>query len=165
MTVLPLNPTRGESYLLRSLGFKFSPWYRFGYIISPPFPWSTNTLFTSYPLMQRVTTRASSRGWKVPILSSLEKTKVGCIFVLPLLDSQTCSSRSGLDAMDMILEEGPTSQLRVAKMTLIVPNDGRETAFLWYPYLDWLPYLEGWCMNYFNFPALTNYSKWSRRVL
>ena len=86
--------------------------------------------------MQRVTIRASSRGWKVPILSSLEKTQVSCIFVLPLLDSQACSLRSSLDAMDMILEEGPTSQLRVAKMTLIVPSDGRETASLWYPCLD-----------------------------
>ena len=77
MSVFPLKLTRGESLAVRSLGFKFRLLYRSGYIISTTLPWSTNTLFTSYPHILRVTTKVSSWGWMVPILSFSENPRIG----------------------------------------------------------------------------------------
>ena len=49
VTVFPSKLTKGESYAIRSSGFRFSPLYKSGYITSTVLPWSTNTLFTSNP--------------------------------------------------------------------------------------------------------------------
>lgn len=134
VTILPLNPTNGESYLLKSSGFKFNLLYKSGYMISALLPSSTNNLFTPYLPIWKVTTRASSWGWKVPTLSLSEKPKVSYTFAITFLDSRTCSFSSDLNAMDMILEEGPTSWLGVTRITLMVPNDGHGTASHWYPF-------------------------------
>ena len=91
VTVFPLKLIKGESYAVRSLGFKFSPLYRLGYITSIAIPWSTNTLFTSNPLILSVTTKASLWGWMVPILSSSENPDTGEAPFLAFLDSRSLS--------------------------------------------------------------------------
>ena len=49
VTVFPSKLTKGESYAVKSLSFRFSPLYRSGYITFIALPWFTNTLFTSNP--------------------------------------------------------------------------------------------------------------------
>ena len=139
--------------------------YKPGYIISVPLPWSTKTFFTSYPPIWRVTTRVSSWGWKVPTLSSSEKPKVRSASDLTFLDSQTCPSSSGFEATDITPGHEPALRVGVAKITLIVPKDGRVAISLWYPTLVWLTCPKGWCMNCFNFLAFTTWSRWSLKAL
>lgn len=67
--------------------------------------------------------------------------------------------------MGIILNKGPISLIRVAKMTLMVPKDGHGAVSLWRPKPDCSPCPNGWCMNCFRFPALANWFRKSRRVL
>ena len=69
---------------------------------STQLPWSTITLFKSYPSIQKVTTEASLCSWIVPILSSSEKLNEGRIFNLALFGSELGSS-VGDQATDITL--------------------------------------------------------------
>ena len=91
-TILPSKLTKGELYVDKSSGFKPRPLKRSGYIISAALPWSIMTLLTSYPPIQRVTTRASSCGCMVPCLSTSEKLSTSGTFVLTLFGTELGSS-------------------------------------------------------------------------
>ena len=129
MTIFPLKLTRGESQAIRFSGFKFSPFYRLVYIISTALPQSTSTLFTSYPPILRVITRALSWGWMVPILSSSENSRTRWISIFALFGYKLESS-IGSQTMDIILDGNDPVLPRVVKMTLIVPRRGLERASL-----------------------------------
>ena len=128
MKKFPSKLTKGESYAVRTPGFKFKPLYKFGYIISTPWPWSTITLFTLYPHIRKVTTKASSCGWMIPILSSFKKLSASRISTLALFGSELESSTS-CRAIDITLEGWEPILPGAAKMTLIVPNGGLKEAF------------------------------------
>ena len=152
MTVFPLKLTRGESQAVRSSGFQFSPLYRSGYIISSALPWSISTLLTSYPPILRVTTKASSWGWMVPILFSFENPKIGRISILALFGPKL-ESLAGSRDMDITLYGDDPVLPRAAKMTLIITRGGIEGASLREskPVCSDRP-LE-WCNRSFNFPS------------
>ena len=124
VTIFPSKLTRGELYAVRASGFKFSPLYRSGYIIS-----TTLTLFTSYPPILSVTTRTSSWGWMIPILSLSEKPSTCGASFLALFYSKLLSSVDSR-AIDITLEGREPVLLGAAKMTLIVPRGGLEEASL-----------------------------------
>ena len=138
MKTFPSKLTKGESQAVKSSGFKFSPLYKSGYIISAPLPWSTNTLFTSYPSILRVTTKASSYGYMVPILFLFEKLKVSWISTLALFGLKLKSSTYS-QATDITLEGWELVLLGAAKMTLIVPKRALEEASVRDPNPTWLP--------------------------
>ena len=127
MTAFPSKLTRGESYTVKSSGLKFSSLYRSGYIISTPLPWLTITLFTSYPLILSVTTKASLWGCMVPILSSFEKLSAGWISTIALFGSRLLYSADSR-VTDITLEGQESILPGVAKMTLIIPRGGLEEA-------------------------------------
>ena len=164
LTVFPLKLTRGESYVVRSLGFKFSPLYRLGYIISTALPWSTNIHFTSYPPILSMTTRASLWGWMVSILSSSKKPSTYGASFLALFDSELLSSMDSW-ATDITLEGWEPVLPRAAKMTLIVPRGGLEEAYLRGFKLVCSAWPLEWCSRYFNFPSRTSWSRWSHKFL
>ena len=91
-TILSSKPISGESHMSRSSGFKFSPQYISGYIISALLPWSTSTLLTSQPPILIVTTRASSCGWRVPYLSSSKNLRLGVFAIRfsPFVNKSPC---------------------------------------------------------------------------
>ena len=120
--------TKGELQLLKSLDFKPSPLKRSGYIISAAHPWSTITLFTSYPPILRVTTRVSSCGCMVPYFSASEKLNTRGTFVLILFDTELGSSSKYWD-IDIILEWQDPVLLGAANMTFMVPRGGYDAAF------------------------------------
>ena len=155
VTVFPSKLTKGESYAVRSSGFRFSPLYRSGYITSTALPWSTSTLFTSNPPILSVITRASSWGWMVPILSSSENPGTDEAPFLDLLDSRSLSSVESR-AIDITLEgKGPVLP-GAARMTFIVPIGGLKDMSLrgsWFVWPRWP--LEG-CKRCHNFPSRTN---------
>ena len=66
-------------------------------------PWSTSTLFTLYHSILRVTTRSSSCGYKVPILSSSKKLNAGQTSTLLLFGSGDEPSVGGR-AIDITLD-------------------------------------------------------------
>ena len=88
MTTFPSKLIKGELYAVKSSGFRFRPCYRLGYITSTPLPWSTITLFTSYPPILSVITKASSYGCMVPTLSSSEKLNAGRASTLALFGTR-----------------------------------------------------------------------------
>ena len=162
--VFPSKLTRGESQDVRFLGFKFSPLYRLGYIISTALPWSTSTLFTSYPPILRVTTKVSSWGWMVLILSSSEKPRTSWISILALFGSKLESSVGG-QVKDITLDGQDSVLPRAVKMTLIDPRGGLEGASLRGSKLVCFARPLEWCNNSFNFPSQTSCSKWSYKFL
>ena len=133
-------------------------------MISAPLPWSVNTLFTSYHLILRVTTKASSCGYMVPTLSSSTKLNAGRISTLALFNSELESS-VGSQATDITLEGWELVLPRAAKMTLIVPKGGLEEAFPWTLDPAWSPCPLGRYKNCFNLPSLTSCSRWFHKVL
>ena len=133
-------------------------------MISAPLPWSTSTRFTSYPHILRVTTKASSFGCEVPTLSSSKKLKVGWTSILLLFRSGFKSSTNGR-LIDITLDRKEPVLPKVVRITLIVPNGGLEEASLYVPDLAWPPCPLGWYRNCFNFPILTNCSRWLYKVL
>ena len=163
-TVFPSKLTRGESYVVKSSGFRFDPLYRLGYITSTALPWSTSTLFTSYPPILSVTTRASSWDWMVPILSPSENPSTGEAHFLAFLDSQLSSSVESW-ATDITLERQEPVLPRAVRMTFIVPMGGLKEASLRVSRFA-CPYrpLE-WCRRCLNFPSRTSWSKWYLRFL
>ena len=127
---MPINWILGHKphNAVKSSGFRFSLLYKSGYIISTPLPWSTDTLFTSYPHILNVTTRASSCGCMVPTLSSFEKLSASRTSTLALLGSRL-KSLAGGRVIDITLEGCKPVLLGATKMTLIVPKGGLEEAF------------------------------------
>ena len=128
MTIFPSKLINGESYAVKSSGFKFNPFYRSGYITSALLPWSTITLLMSYPPILRVTTKASSCGCMVPTLSSSKKLNVSQTSNLAFFGVGLASSASDL-AIDITLEGRKPVLPRAAKMTLMVLKGGLEGAF------------------------------------
>ena len=76
-----------------------------------------------------VTTKASSWGCIVPILSSFEKLSASWISILALFGSRLLSSTDS-GATNITLEGQELVLLGVANMTLIVPRGGIEEASL-----------------------------------
>ena len=130
---------------------------------STQLPWSTITLFTSYPPILRVTTKASSCGWMVPAISSFEKLNADRISTLSLFGPKLTSS-AGSRATDIILEGHEPILPSAANMTLIVLIGGLEEAFPWVQDLDWSPCPFGRHKICCNLPSLTSYSKWFHSV-
>ena len=121
-------------------------------IILAPLPWSTITLFTSYPTILSVITKASSWGCVVLILSSSEKLSVSWISTLALFSSGLVSSADSR-ATDITLEGQEPVFPGAAKMTFIIPKGGLEGASLQGSEFAW-PYRPlKWCKNCFNFPS------------
>ena len=127
-TILPSKLTKGELQLLKSSDFKPSPLKRSGYIISAALPWSTITLFTSYPPILKVTTRASSCDCMVPYLSTSEKLNTRGTFVLFLFGTELHSSSEQQDT-DITLEGQDPVLPGAANMTFMVPRGGFDAAF------------------------------------
>ena len=152
MTVFPSKLTKKESQAVRSSGFKFSPLYRSGYIISTALPWSTSTLLRSYPYILRVTTKASSWGWMVPILFLFENPNISRISILALFGPKLESSAGSRDT-DITLDREDPVLLRAAKMTLIVPGWGIEGAFIRESKPVCFDRPLEWCKSFFNFPS------------
>ena len=73
----------------------------------------------------------------VPALSSSEKTKVGRVSILAFFGSKL-SSLADNRTTDITLEGQDPVFLRVAKMTLIIPEGGLEGAFFLEFELVWL---------------------------
>ena len=123
ITIRPLNPTRGVSYLDRSSFFKPSPLNKSRYIISSPFPWSTNTLFTTKPFIQAVTTNASSCGWVISRSSSLKAMDSRVYFSL---FSEGCASRpsSTETTVSISFLRATKVPTEAAWMTSITPKRG-----------------------------------------
>ena len=130
---------------------------------STQLPCSTITLFTSYSLILRVITKASSCGWIVSILSSSEKLNEGQISNLAFFGSELRSPASDL-ATDITLASWEPILPGAANITLIVPNRGLEEAFPWAPDLDWSPCPLGQYRNCCNFPSLTSCSRWFHNI-
>ena len=142
-----MKPRSGHNSNIREVGIHYDEVHfhnfrpclnRSRYMISTPLPRSTSTLFTPYPPILSVTTRASSCGYKVPILSSSKKLKTGQISTLPLFESWGKSS-VGVRAIDITLEGWEPILLREVRMTPIVPIVGLVEASLWAPDSAWLP--------------------------
>ena len=121
------------------------------------------TLFTSYPLILRMTTKASSYGWMVPILSSSKKLNESWIYSLALFGLELVSSAGDLTT-DITLEGWEPVLLGAAKMTLIVPNGGLGKAFPWAPVPCWSPCPLGRYRSCYSLPSLTSCSKWFHNV-
>ena len=163
-TTFPSKPNKGESLPVKSSGFKFSPLYKSGYLISASFPWTNNTLFTLYPPILRVTTSASLHGYRVPTLSLSKKLNAGQTSILALFSSRLESSVSG-GATNITLEGWELVLPGAARMTLIMPKGGLEDVSFWDLDPAWPLCLLGWCRNFFNFPSLTSCSRWFHKVL
>ena len=97
-------------------------------MISTQFPWSTIALFISYLPILRVTTKASSYNWMVPILSLSKKLNDGQISILAFFGSELESSASSL-ATEITLKGWEPILPGTVKMILIVPNRGLEGVF------------------------------------
>ena len=107
--------------------FKFSHLKRSGYIISTALPWSIIILFTSYPPILSVTTKALLCGCTVPSLSLFEKPNTNGIPILILFGIELKPS-SGQQDIDITLEGQDSVLPRAANMTFIVPRGGLEDA-------------------------------------
>ena len=118
----------------------------------------------SCPPILRVTTKALSCGWMVPILFSSKKLNGGRTSILALFGSEWKSSDDSL-ATDITLEGWEQILPSSAKMTLMVPSEGLEEVFPRTPDLDWSPCPWGQYINCCNFPFLTSCSRWFHSVL
>ena len=103
MTTFPSKLTKGELQAVKSSGLKFSLLYKSGYKISAPLPWSTITLFLSYPSIISMTIKASSWGYMVSILSSSKKLSAYWIPILAFSGFELVSSANSW-AIDITLE-------------------------------------------------------------
>ena len=101
---------------------------------------------------------------RVPTLSSSEKLKAGHNSILLLLESGIRIFANG-QSIDITLDGWEPVLPRVVRITLIIPKSGLEEASFWVPDPIWLPCPLGWYKNYFNFPTLTNCSRWFHKVL
>ena len=133
-------------------------------LISIALPWSIITLFTSYPPILSVTTKASSCGCMVPCLSTSEKLNTNGTFILALFGIKLESSSEQQDT-DIILKEQDPILPEIANMTFMVPRGGLGAAFPWNAEFVWLPRPLEWCKRCFSFLSQTNYSKWSHKFL
>ena len=84
----------------------------------------------SYPPILSMTTKASSWGCMVPILSLSEKLSAGWISILALFGLGLLSSADSW-ATDITLKGQEPVLPEAAKMTLIIPKGGLEEASLW----------------------------------
>ena len=113
----------------------------------------------SCPPILRGTTKASSCGWRVPILFSSKKLNGGRTSILALFGSEWESSDDSL-ATNITLEGWEPILPSATKMTLMVPSEGLEEVFPRAPDLDWSPCPLGRYRNCCNFPSLTSCSRW-----
>ena len=95
--------------------------------MSAALPWSIITLFTSYPPILNVTTRASSWGCMVPTLSSSEKPNTNGTPILALLGIELDSSAGERDT-DITLEGRDPVLPGAAKIMFVVPRRSLEEA-------------------------------------
>ena len=154
IVVFPLNPINRASYRSTSSSLSPRPLNKLGYIISAPLPWSTITLLTLNLTIRKVTTRASSCGWIVPNLSFSENPMIGCSEILAFLHGASYSNSAICGDTNITPLTGWDSLLRVAKMTFIVPRDGRGAPLLCGFVASRFPWLSNCCKNYFNLLAL-----------
>ena len=132
--------------------------------MSAVLPWSIITLFTSYPPILNVTTRASSWGCMVPTLSSSEKPNTNGMHILALLGIELDSSAGQRDT-DITLEGQEPVIPGAAKLTFIVQRGSLEEASPRSFEPAWPTRLLEWCKSCFNFLSWTNWSKWSYKFL
>ena len=123
IVVFPSNPIYGASCWSKSSSLSPRPLNKSGYIISAPLPWSTITLLTSNPATHKVTTKASSCGWIIPNLYSLENPMIGCSETLDFLHGTSSSDSAIYGDTNITPLTGWGSILGVAKITFIVPKD------------------------------------------
>lgn len=164
ITILPSNPTKGVSYLDKFSVFNPNPLYRLGYIISTPFPWSTNILFITKPPILVVTMRESLCDWVVHSKSSFMNS-IGLRFNLGFFSSRVSPSGFSTETtLKIPLRWLKFVPIEAACITSITPNGG-GSVFPWV--LDAYPVAlpSGATTNFFKCLDFTNCFKWSLNTL